>query len=59
VYGHCNICNIQIKHLQHTFETTKIFKTYTSNILVQLVQHMQHTFKIAEIFETYTCNICV
>jgi hypothetical protein len=26
VYGHCNISNIQIKHLQHMFETTKIFK---------------------------------
>jgi hypothetical protein len=27
VYGRCNICNIQIKHLQHTFKTVKIFKT--------------------------------
>jgi hypothetical protein len=29
VYSHCNI---QIKHLQHTFETAETFETYTCNI---------------------------
>jgi hypothetical protein len=31
VYDYFNICNIQIKHLQHTFEIAEI---YTYNILV-------------------------
>jgi hypothetical protein len=35
VYSHYNICtNIQIKHLQHTFETDETFKTYSYNICV-------------------------
>jgi RNase adaptor protein for sRNA GlmZ degradation len=48
-YIHYNICNIQMKHMQHLDETIKTFGTHTCNMLL----------KIAEIFETYTCNICV
>jgi hypothetical protein len=29
VYSHCNIYNIQRKHLHHTFETAKTFEIYT------------------------------
>jgi hypothetical protein len=39
VYSHCNICNIPIyycniypKHLQYTFETSAIIKTYVCNM---------------------------
>jgi hypothetical protein len=28
MYNHCNICNIQIKHLQHTSEIGETFRTY-------------------------------
>jgi hypothetical protein len=34
VYSHGNICNIQIKRLQHTYEADEIFRTYTCNIRV-------------------------
>jgi hypothetical protein len=33
-YGHCNICNIQIRQLQLTFKVAEIFKIYTYNIRV-------------------------
>jgi hypothetical protein len=33
VYEHYNICNIQVKHLQHTFKIAETFETYTYNIL--------------------------
>jgi hypothetical protein len=34
VYNHFNICNIQIKHLQHMSEIGETFGTYTCNIHV-------------------------
>jgi hypothetical protein len=38
-----NICNIEIKHLQHTSEkTNKTLGTCACNIRVQPLQHMQH-----------------
>jgi hypothetical protein len=41
VYDHCNICNIQIKHLQYTFERTATFEIYNCN-MCETAQHMQH-----------------
>ena len=42
VYNHCNMCNIPIyycnirmKHLQHTSETSKIIETYACNMRFQ------------------------
>ena len=42
IYNHCNICNILIyfcdicmKHLQHTSETSEILKTYACNMRFQ------------------------
>ena len=42
MYNHCNLCNIPIyfcniviKHLQHTSETSKTLKTYACNMRYQ------------------------
>jgi hypothetical protein len=34
VYRHSNICNIQIKHLQHTSKTVETFETYNCNMRI-------------------------
>jgi hypothetical protein len=39
MYSQYNIYNIQIKHLQYTFETAEI---YTYNIYVYPLEHIQH-----------------
>jgi hypothetical protein len=51
-YG-CNILNIQIKHLQYTFEVDETFETYTCNIRVLSLQHMKH---IDKTLATYVWN---
>jgi hypothetical protein len=32
MYNHCNICNIHMKRLQHTYEISKILETYVCNL---------------------------
>jgi hypothetical protein len=38
----CILCNIQIKHLKHTFETTKTLETYPCNMHMWPLQHRQY-----------------
>jgi hypothetical protein len=49
ILSHYNICNIQIKYLQHTSETDEIFWTNSCNIPLKHLQHVQHLWS--------TCNI--
>jgi hypothetical protein len=45
VYGHCNICNIQIKHLQYTFETAEHSKHTLVTYVCSKCNIMQHPDK--------------
>jgi hypothetical protein len=52
VSNNCNICNIQIKHLQHSLEQVKYLEhalaTYVyshCNICIIYIKHMQHPDK--------------
>ena len=40
VYNHCNICNIDVKHLQHTSEISKTLKTYGCNMRFSTQCHL-------------------
>jgi hypothetical protein len=55
VCSHGNICNIQIKHLQHVFETIGTFESHTCNML------LKHLKTFANIRNTHIkhMNICV
>jgi hypothetical protein len=34
MYSHYNICNIQMKHMQHSDEIAETFGTHTCNMLL-------------------------
>jgi hypothetical protein len=55
MYSQYNIYNIQIKHLQYTFETAEI---YTYNIYVYPLEHIQHQIYFLQYLnETYVTYI--
>jgi hypothetical protein len=66
MYNHCNICNIQIKHLQCTYEigehlehTLAMYVYSYCNICNIQMKNIQHPDETPETFGKHTYNICI
>ena len=59
MHSHYNICNIQIKHMQHPDETSEIFRTRTYNMFLKKLKHLEHTLATYVYSHCSMCNILI